>query len=103
MIGEALCDIFNKKFGTLYNSMCYEKSDMEILKDEIGDLVNQKCTKGKSYNTHVINMFMVMSAIKSLKIDKSDVNAKMPNYVIHSPQLLSDHLASLLNSFMHKC
>ena len=81
--------------------MCYEKSDMKTLKDEIGDLVTQKCIKGNCYNTHVINMSMVMSAIKSLKTDKSDGNVtKMSNYIIHSPPLLSVHLALLFNSFM---
>ena len=39
---------------------------MKILKDEIGNLVNQKCTKGNCYNTHVVNMSMVTAAIKSL-------------------------------------
>ena len=69
---------------------------MEILIDEIANLVNQKCTKGNCYNTHVINMSMVMSAIKFLKIDKSDSNvSKMSNYIIHSPSLLSVHLALL--------
>ena len=69
---------------------------MEILIDEIGNLVNQKCTKGNCYNTHVMNMSMVMSAIKSLKINKSDSNvSKMSNYIIHSPSLLIVHLALL--------
>ena len=73
---------------------------MKILKDEIGNLVNQKCTKANCYNTHVINKSMVMSATKSLKTDKSDGNvSKMSHYIIHSPSLLSVHLALLFNSF----
>ena len=47
-------------------------------------------------------MSMVMSAIKSLKTDKSDGTfSKMSNYIIHSPPLLSVHLALLFNSFVY--
>ena len=73
---------------------------MKILQDEIGDLVRQKCTKGNCYNTHVINMSMVVSAIKSLKTYNSEANVtKMSDYYIHSPPLLIVHLALLFNSF----
>ena len=47
-------------------------------------------------------MSMVMSAIKSLKIDTTDGNISMvSNYIVHSSLLLSVHLALLFISFMY--
>ncbi len=58
-------------FLNLYNSVSYNNADMEVLKTDIDDMINTRCTQSThcTHGTHSIISSNVLSAIRNLKHD----------------------------------
>ena len=70
--GQNICDVFLNKYECLYNSVSYDKAEMNSVKTEINKLIENKCICDNCYNNHTINTNDVCKAISNLKTKKSD-------------------------------
>ncbi len=51
--GQAeIADLFADKFHNLYNSVSYNKADMDILKNDIDNMIKVQCTRSSPWDSY---------------------------------------------------
>ena len=82
-----ILNVFKEKYSCLFNSVASRKEDIGNLNQLFLSDIRKKCETGSCLSSHVITVEEVRSAVKKLKVDKSDAN----------PQVLSDHFIKSCN------
>lgn len=101
-MGEnGICNIFAKKYESLYSSVSYNCTKLSLVEQKIVDGINTDCTLGKCYSRHKFSVDDVYNAIKELKVSKSDGRVKsMSNYIINATSKTVLYLSLLFNSII---
>lgn len=93
-----VCDLFVNKYAQLYNSVGYDRNDMNSVMKNIKDGIQLKCNSGHCYSDHRIGVCDVRSAVKLLKSFKSDSeNGMLSDHIIHGDDELYVHMSFLFN------
>ena len=93
---QGINDIFKDEYKHLYNSVPYDKDEMEMITNRVNDqLNNEKCVDIK------IDIGDVITGIKHLKTGKSDgAEGLMSDHIIHAPRLLSVLITIVFNAML---
>ncbi len=98
-----IADLFADKFHNLYNSVSYNEADMDILKNDIDNMINVRCTRTShcTHLTHGIIANDVIAALKRLKHDKKDgASEVVSEHLIYSCRCVSVHLSLLFTTML---
>ena len=69
MLGEDISRVFADKYQTLYNSVSYDKQDIDKLFAQLNDLIANEC----NYTTrHYLSYFGVLDAMSCVKPGEKD-------------------------------
>ena len=103
---EQIGNMFANKYKDLYNCVSFNVSDMNALKDNISEAIEERCCRDSCYCKHSISVDDIIAGIKHLKHNKKDgslghstdhlINASH-NYYVHLSLVLS---AMLRHGFM---
>jgi len=98
---DAVCELFKSKYEELYNSVSFEQTDIDVLRDDVCSMVHESCLAGLCYDNHNVTFHDVSHAAKKLKAGKSDSNDCLTSdHFINAPDDLYVHIALLLNAML---
>jgi hypothetical protein len=93
--------VFGNKFDKLYNCLSYDVEDMKVLRDDINNAVENKCTCNCEHGNHCITFKDCYEAIKKLKLSKSDgCTGILSDHIVHAGDKLACYLALLFNCML---
>ena len=81
--GENISNYFANKYSELYNSVGYEKQDMQTLVYHINNLVSKQCNSKNCNFKHSFCVRDVCLAVQLLKHNKSDGNNQLSDGIIN--------------------
>ena len=95
--GENISNHLVKKYSDLYNSVSYDKHEMQATMSQINTLVSNKCCSQKCYFKHSFCVGDVYDAVKLLKTNKTDGSNQWSNSIINGCHRLFVYLSILYN------
>ena len=82
-------NLFTEKYNTLFNSVSYDNSDMERLKELITQEAESLSNFGNCNKCQMVNTQQVIKAVKKLKRHKHDGNTGLyTDHFISAPHVL---------------
>lgn len=97
---EAISSKFAQKYKELYNSVSFNKRDMELLSDDLAQSIKIQCCSDKCESAHCITTKDVKLAIGQLKHGKSDGSYQSSDLFINGTPKLHVYLSLLLTSML---
>ena len=95
---EKIADLFADKFDTLYNSVSYDKTQMEKLKSQLDDLI---LSNNNSIVDRLVSIEKVKLAVKTLKCGKHDGHTgHYSDHIIHGSDNLYVHMSLLFRAMI---
>lgn len=67
-----ICTLFGEKYNSLYNSVSYDRGEMDMLSRSIDDKIDSLCVNSNCYSPHAVTALEVERAIRKLNAGKSD-------------------------------
>ena len=93
---QAISDLFAKKYENIYNSVGYDKDDLETLKASMEELI-----RNSDDEYHYVSVDEVDKAIAKLTLNKHDGNLGLfSNHFKHAPKRLHVHLSILFSAIL---
>lgn len=101
--GDAsVCRLFKDKYEELYNSVPYDRNEMNHLISELDQKIANQCQARDT--EHQITTDDVSRAVKKLKHGKSDSNECLTSdHILYGPIELKVHIALLLTTMLRHC
>ena len=99
---DEISKIFADKYETLYNTVSYNKQDMDKLKKVIDSNIAKECPNGlvQPNNRHSITVKELKEAIDMLKLGKKEENGLYSNHFKYGSERLFILLTLLFNSIL---
>ena len=99
---DEISKIFADKYETLYNTVSYNKQDMDKLKEVIDSNIAKECPNGlvQPNNRHSITVKELKEAIDMLKLGKKEENGLYSNHFKYGSERLFILLTLLFNSIL---
>ena len=95
-IGSAnIVTIFKDKYMNILNSVGYKTEDINLLKSDVDDLINNETAMNNMKLEHIVN------AINNLKPGKNEESGMCTNHLKYGPDRLFVHLTLLYNSMVN--
>ena len=93
---------FKAKYSKLYNSVSYNKSEMNVLSESIEESILSSCKHDQCDNSHSLNVSDVQKAINCLKAEKQSGDMDyQSNHIIYGGHKLTVLITILLNSMLY--
>ena len=97
-----IANIFTNKYRTLYNSVGYNKHNMDLLRKEIDAQITDRCGSNTNMqdHDHTITVKEIKNAINMLKNNKKEENGLNTNHLIHGTDRLYIIVSMLFNCML---
>ena len=97
----SISSLFKDKFEDLFNSVSFNKADLDKLMHDIDNSINDYCNTTNDDSVFLFNPNNVSKAISKLKVDKRDGSLPLTSdNLINSTEILNGHLALLFSAMV---
>ena len=93
---QEISNIFAKKYDLLYNSVGYSVNELERLKIDINEHIENKSAN----HSHSISVKVIKDALSKLKLGKKEENGLFTNHLIYGSDRLIVMITLLFNSML---
>ena len=93
---EEISNIFAEKYDLLYNSVGYSVNELERLKIDINEHIENKSAN----HSHSISVKVIKDALSKLKLGKKEENGLFTNHLIYGSDRLIVMITLLFNSML---
>ena len=106
---EEISDLFADKYDSLFNSVSYNKNDMQNLLSDVDNMIlNGKCTcklcSSNSSNVTCVDSSTILQALHHIKRSKSDCMSDLKSdHLLFGPMVLLEKTACLFNCMLQYC
>jgi hypothetical protein len=98
---DNISKVFASNYRELYNSVPFDKKDMDKLLSKLAVNIDVECMSNKCYSSHVIKVNDVIASMAKLKIGKSDgVNNLRSDALINGCDSLFTHISLLFSALL---